>query len=974
MSRVREAALQLASQLGVPLRQEAIPNTYDQAWRPDRTLLGFSVLVVLALATLFTADLVRQYRTTLDDANRSALSYANIIAEHTARSFEAADNMLKEAALVRGDLSAGEFTGPQALKDTLLHLRRTSPLVMALGWTDKAGNLLAHSYPKDPPRPNISDLPHFIAQRDASSDELYVSPPFKSAVTGQWICAISRRLTDSMGHFAGIVTAPIDPTYFNSIYRSLDIGNRGRVVLVHRDERMIIAREPAEPNLVGISYTDQTDSLNSRLAQASGGTYDVLSRFDGQHRIVAYKAVAGLPLVVMVTLARADVLAPWYHQLIVVLLTSALLVFVIIVGTIFLSRQANRIGEQAHMLATTLDSMDQGLIMLDANNTVQLCNNRAIELLGLPADLMASRPDVDAVLAFQKNNHEFDSATEEVRRVLLPGVRSSLTYAYERVRPNSTALEIRTSPLANGGLVRTYTDVTVRNAIRLALEQQKERAEAATRAKSDFLATMSHELRTPLAAIVGASDFLLGGVRSPEQQRPFLEIQRDASKVLLGVVNDILDFSKIEAGQIELESVAFSLRRLAEECIGVLSNEAKVKNLKLAVDVERVVPEAVLGDETRLQEVLLNLLTNAVKFTETGSVHLRISADAGGSGGIRFAVSDTGIGIEPDRLPAIFESFTQADNSTTRRFGGSGLGLAISKRLVELMGGNIVVESVVGRGSTFWFVAALPSAQLPSSSPPAERRSEQGRRGRILLAEDTASSRLVIETMVCEAGYDVTSVAGGREAIRAADKVRFDVVLMDVRMPEVDGYEAARAIRKRYPTIGIIGLTATAQSDERERCLAAGMDACAFKPVNWGSLLATIQRLIARNSEATLAPATPVSQPLDAFEARIGSEKLGHLLNLFEADASRCFVANAAHDDLEGIAADAHKLAGSAGLLGFDELQLACSALEAAITHKQPIEGKLAACRSARDAALAAIHARSMRSARKTQPELVFKH
>ena len=322
------------------------------------------------------------------------------------------------------------------------------------------------------------------------------------------------------------------------------------------------------------------------------------------------------------------------------------------------------------MLATTLDSMDQGLIMLDANNTVQLCNHRAIELLGLPADLMALRPDVDAVLAFQRNNHEFDGTTEEVRRVILPGVRSSSTYAYERVRPNGTALEIRTSPLANGGLVRTYTDVTARNAIRFALEQQTERAEAATRAKSDFVATMSHELRTPLAAIIGASDFLLGGVRSPEQQRHFLEIQRDAGKVLLGVVNDILDFSKIEAGQIELESMTFSLRRLAEQCIAVLSHEAEVKNLKLAVDVEPVVPEAILGDETRLLEVLLNLLSNAVKFTETGSVHLRISADASRSDGIRFAVSDTGIGIEPDRLRAIFElvhSGRQLDHTPLRR-------------------------------------------------------------------------------------------------------------------------------------------------------------------------------------------------------------------------------------------------------------------------------------------------------------------
>lgn len=935
-----------------------MPYSRDRVRRPDLALLGFSALVVIALAVLFTNDLVRQYRTALSDANRTALSYANIIAEHTARTIEAADHMLKEAALIRGELNSGKLASPETLKDALLHLQRTSPLVVALGWTDDAGNLLAHSYTKDPPRPNISDLPHYIAQRDAPGDELYVSPPFKSAATGQWICAISRRLTDSSGHFAGVVAAPINPAYFNSIYRSLDLGKRGRVVLVHRDERMIIAREPAEPNLVGISYGDQSDTFNARLAAASSGTYETLSAFDGQQRIVGYKAVAGLPLVVLVTLARADVLAPWHHQLTVVLLTSALLMFVIVVGSLFLSRQAQRIGEQTHLLATTLDSMDQGLIMLDAANTVQLFNHRAVELLGLPADLMASRPHVDAVLAFQKDNREFDGADEEVRQAILPGVRSPSTYAYERVRPNGTALEIRTSPLADGGLVRTYTDVTARNATRLALEQQKERAEAATRAKSEFLATMSHELRTPLAAIIGASDFLLGGVRSPEQQRHFLEIQRDAGKVLLGVVNDILDLSKIEAGQIELESAAFSLRRLANECIAVLSHEARVKNFELTVDVEPGVPEAVLGDEARLREVLLNLLSNAVKFTTVGSVQLRISADENRCGGIRFAVSDTGIGIEPERLQAIFESFTQADSSTTRRFGGSGLGLTISKRLVELMGGKITVESVVGRGSTFSFVIALPSAKLSSVSATRERRPEHNLRGRILLAEDTATSRLVIETMLTEAGYDVTSVVNGREAVEASEKTRFDVVLMDLRMPELDGYGAAQAIRKRHPTIGIIGLTATAQSEERERCLAAGMDACAFKPVNWESLFATIKRLIAQRSGSAPAPVSSVDGSMDAIEASIGGEKLNRLLKLFEADACKYFATDLPGGALARLGAEAHALAGSAGLLGFNELQVACSALETAIARKQSIEAELAACRHARDETLKFVRAR----------------
>ncbi|MGU3404929.1 ATP-binding protein [Methylobacterium brachiatum] len=385
-----------------------------------------------------------------------------------------------------------------------------------------------------------------------------------------------------------------------------------------------------------------------------------------------------------------------------------------------------------------------------------------------------------------------------------------------------------------------------------ALVEARDRAEAAGRAKADFLANMSHELRTPLTAVIGASELLLSGygAKDPAKQRRYLEMQRDAGTGLLDIINDILDFSKIEAGQLDLESVSFVLSEMVEACRDVVSDAASRKGIAVTVDIAPTLATRVSGDPLRVRQVLLNLLSNAVKFTpQGGSIRVEVGP-ASEVDGIRFAVSDSGIGIAQDRLSQLFDRFTQAETSTSRRFGGSGLGLAISRRLVEAMGGTFTVTSVPGEGSVFAFSLVLKADQVVSLRRPVAAQPLSGTSRRLLLAEDSVINQKIIGAMLRQAGHEVMVVGDGAQAVAAARHGDFDLILMDVQMPEVDGYEATREIRQAGISRGahpipIIALTANALSDEPDRCRAAGMDLHVAKPVDWPVLMAAIESLTA---------------------------------------------------------------------------------------------------------------------------------
>jgi signal transduction histidine kinase/DNA-binding response OmpR family regulator len=487
----------------------------------------------------------------------------------------------------------------------------------------------------------------------------------------------------------------------------------------------------------------------------------------------------------------------------------------------------------------------------------------------------------------------------------------------------------------------------------------RDRAMDASRAKSEFLANMSHEIRTPMNGIIGMTDLALGMTVNAET-RDCLDTVKSSAESLLAILNDVLDFSKIESRKLELEVVPFSPRDVVTELLRPFTVRADQKGLELIVRVGDAVPAMVIGDPGRLQQVIGNLVANAIKFTERGHVLVEVREDsrAGGCTRLHFVVSDTGIGVPADKHLTIFEAFSQADGSTTRRFGGTGLGLTISTTLVDMMGGKIWLDSAEGKGAAFHFTVpleiaaqasvvdaepvraarALPTAEdsgaeagnlLPQTRPVGERAAPSSlvepeaapaiKCARILLAEDNVVNQRVAVGLLERRGHHVSVANNGREAVDAVMRERFDVVLMDVQMPEMGGIEATAAIRKHEVTSGdhvrIIAMTAHAMSGDRDRCLAAGMDGYLSKPINQPMLIDVIEQ---GSDGERPAPRAAIDQA--ALLARVGGdvELMHEIIRLFMEDCPmRLSTIHAAivSGDAEALRNGAHALRGAAGTL-----------------------------------------------------------
>ena len=382
------------------------------------------------------------------------------------------------------------------------------------------------------------------------------------------------------------------------------------------------------------------------------------------------------------------------------------------------------------------------------------------------------------------------------------------------------------------------------------LEKRSAEVDAANRAKSIFLATMSHEIRTPMNGVLGMLE-LLSLTKLDAEQRKSLGIVRESGKSLLRIIDDILDFSKIEAGKLTLEKADFKLRELVRNSVSVVSAAARAKHLEIVVAIDDEVPDVLVGDPVRVRQILLNLLSNSVKFTDRGTVRVSLSAKAASEPEcilLRVSVSDTGIGIPEETQKRLFQSFSQAETSTTRRYGGTGLGLAISKRLVELMGGEVGFESSSGQGSKFWFTAKLGlgnEALRSESRPTQEGLPHEQNCGTILIVEDNRINQKVLSHQLINLGYMVEVAENGAQAVAKVKTSRYDLILMDVQMPVMDGFQATQEIRslaEASSSTPIVAVTANAFQSERERCISFGMDDYLAKPVDKDLLQEVLQR------------------------------------------------------------------------------------------------------------------------------------
>ncbi|MDB5540998.1 MAG: hypothetical protein JWQ89_2725 [Devosia sp.] len=540
-----------------------------------------------------------------------------------------------------------------------------------------------------------------------------------------------------------------------------------------------------------------------------------------------------------------------------------------------------------------------------------------------------------------------------------------------------------THPIAVIQLLQLYIVVILLSALPVAaileqreklnaqLQETTKAAQSAVRAKSEFVAVMSHEIRTPMTSVLGMTDLLMDA-DLPEKERGYVRRIRTSGLHLLALINDVLDFSRAEAGKLDLETIDFSLPDVLEHVRSVLAPQAAERGLDLNFELDAHSPPTLRGDPTRLTQVVLNLVGNALKFTQRGGVTVSVTRRlaSGERDRFRFDVRDTGIGIPAEKQAVLFNAFSQGDSSTTRQYGGSGLGLAICKKLVEAMGGEIGVESVEGVGSRFWFEVPLQLSEKMTSQATIWSALAPVPRRRILLVEDVETNQMLITDMLRSHGHDVTLAVNGLEAVTLATRGHFDVVLMDVQMPVMDGVEATRRIRRLPPPAGevpVLALTANVMTAERQRYLAAGMNGALTKPIDWPQLFESLARYGgAGHSSAGNAPASGPDLPAlhpDAAAATSGAapadtdspidpvvfdrlrrhqgktgDLTARLAELFVRDTGTRLteLRDAVHRaDAPAVARMAHAIKGSAANLGAQLMVRICAAIE---THAEAAE------------------------------------
>ena len=653
-----------------------------------------------------------------------------------------------------------------------------------------------------------------------------------------------------------VVEVPTD-LLGNMVAQAMDLD--GLTATLERQDGLLLLSVPADLRQAGhkLAATAPAAGGNAAASQAP-------SRLDGEPAMVAVRALAYPELKVAVSLPLSVALAGWQRERLNIALAAAAFALVTLGAAAIADAQFKRLwhtrqalDRSAATLNQALSAMADGFLLCDADDRVVRWNEqylvlfpwqRSVLAVGLPFRRLA---EMAAHVATPAGDDEARQLWTE-RRVQRHQ-QADRDWEQDLGRGLIVSSKERRTP--EGGVVGVYRDVS---AAERRLAQARDAAEAANRAKSQFLATMSHEIRTPLNAVLGLNALMLDSQLVPTQ-RQHAELIRNSGHILLALINDLLDVSRIEAGAMTLEHQPFSPATAAQEVVALLQERAKSRGLDFSLHIVGGPPPEVLGDAMRWRQVLFNLVGNALKFTEHGHVRveMRHKQPTPDTVELHVDVADTGGGIAPGEVPRLFEPFVQGDNGTARRHGGTGLGLSITRELVRLMGGRIEVESQPGQGSVFRVVLpSLQRAPAGSGAPAAlaAMPAKAARALRILVAEDNPVNQLLIEAVLNRMGHHCDIAPNGRDAVARARLAQHDLVLMDMQMPEMDGLTATRAIRtlaapaSRVP---IVAMTANALLEDRQRCLEAGMDDYLSKPIDLHALAAVLAKFTAVNAAAT---------------------------------------------------------------------------------------------------------------------------
>ena len=752
---------------------------------------------------------------------------------------------------------------------------------------DEQGKLKLSSTARLAPNHDFSERDFFKMHRDNPDLGIRLSPPHYQTQNSEQLLVLSRRINYPDGRFAGVVAGALRLRYVEQLFHGIKVDEGAWITLMMTDGT-IVSRSPHNSGDVGRNISKAP--VLDHFVHARAGKFEAASLASADIRLFVYKQVGDFPLLISVSMPKAAVLVEWWHKALVISVLVAC--FIVVVGAIGwmlyreLARPARaerRARENEERYRLLADNSSDLIVLTHDGKTVyaspaarRLYGYEPEELIGTSLEDRVHPDDLPALAA----------AEAEVR------VKGEALVVYRCRTKKGEMISVeagwRLSSASDGKsteFVVVARDITQRVRNEEALRTAKEHADSANRAKSTFLAHMSHEIRTPMNGILGINHLLMA-TGLDEEQHDYARTIGDSASSLLRIIDDILDESKLVADKVEIEYTDFDLGKTLDNVVSILQPRAAQKDVRLGMAVNPAACDWFRGDAVRLRQVLLNIAGNAVKFTDRGHVDIDVSVprELGDQAVVRFEIADTGVGIDPAAQDALFQSFTEADVSISRRFGGTGLGLSIAKQLVELMGGTIGFSSVAGEGSLFCFeiplerVAEAPveKAPAPLTAAPATAPS---RALDVLIAEDNKVNQHVARLIVSHAGHRVDLADNGRQAVAAARTKNHDVILMDLQMPELDGIAAAKEIRLlsgRAGQVPIIALTSHAMAGTREEVIAAGMDDYVSKPFDANMLVAKLQHLAAFRSagEERMAPAERQESKGDA---RFDRDKLNQL-------------------------------------------------------------------------------------------------